>query len=392
MDTRSIYQDILGRIEKVIGKEQPRPVLLHAPYMNGNEQKYVAQTIQENWVSSAGAFVTRFEQDIARFCGVNHAVAVVNGTAALHASLYTLGIGRGDEVLVPSLTFVASANAIIHAGAIPHLVECDPRTLGLDVDLLDDHLSQVTKIEDGRLVNKNTGNTIKAIMPVHIFGVPADIDRIDALAQKYGLIVIQDATEALGSTYKGQSFFGYGACAALSFNGNKIITSGGGGAILTNDDALAKKLKHITTTSKQPHAFAFFHDEVGYNYRMPNINAALACAQLEQMPDFLRRKAILSQKYKQAFAGFEHGTYVEYDTDRGCNHWLNAIKLNKPDKESMFKGLEFLANNGIQARPLWTPMHRLPMYKNAPRMEDLSITEAMAESIINIPSSAFLAD
>ncbi len=390
MDADLFYKDILERIEQVVGKDQPRPVLLHAPFMNGNEQKYVAQTIEENWVSSAGAFVTRLEEDLARFCGVNHAVAVVNGTAALHASLYVLGIGQGDDVLVPSLTFVASANAIMHAGATPHLVECDPDTLGLDVDMLDQYLAKITTLESGKLINKDTGRTIKAIMPVHIFGAPADIDRIDALAKKYNLIMIQDSTEALGSTYKGETFFHYGACAALSFNGNKIITSGGGGAILTNDAELAQKLKHVTTTSKQAHAFAFFHDAVGYNYRMPNINAALACAQLEQMPDFLRRKKALSAKYKAAFSGFAHATYMEYDDSRGWNCWLNAIKIHKQDKDAMFKGLEFLAANGIQARPLWTPMHQLPMYAGAPRMQDLSVTEAMAASIINLPSSAFL--
>jgi len=384
-----VFEDILARTKSVLG-EPKELIALHAPFMNGNEQKYVAQTIEENWVSTAGAFVPRFEKELAAYCGVGHAVAVVNGTAALHASLYALGVGREDEVLVPSATFVASGNAIVHAGAIPHFIDCEGDTLGADADRLESYLKDIgTQGKDG-LINKKTGRRIKAFMPVHIFGVPADIDRLCAVAENFGLIVVQDATEALGATYKNRPLFHYGSCAAMSFNGNKIITSGGGGAILTDDAVLAQKLKHITTTAKKAHAYLFDHDEVGYNYRMPNINAALACAQLEQMDDFLKRKKKLAEKYQAAFADFAHGTFMTCDKNRVSNHWLNTVKLHQADRESLLAGMAFLNDNNIGARPLWTPLHQLPMYRSNPRMDDLSMTETLAASIVNLPSSAFL--
>jgi len=386
-----IYQDVLSRIQSVIGKHD-EPVALHAPFMNGNEQTYVAQTIAENWVSSAGAFVSRFEKEIAAYCGMDYAVAVVNGTAALHASLYALGVGAGDEVLVPSATFVASGNAISQAGAIPHFIECESNTIGVDPERLRSYLLDISIHEGKNLINTKTGRRIRAVLPVHVFGVPADIDRIAAVAEEFGLILIQDSTEALGSTYKNKSPFTYGSCATLSFNGNKIITSGAGGAILTNYEALAKRLKHITTTAKLPHKFAFFHDEPAFNYRMPNLNAALACAQLEQIGDFLQRKKNLAEKYKAAFEDFEFGSFMVSDETRQPNYWLNTVKLHQPDAAALYEGIGYLNDNGVHCRPLWTPLHMLPMYKACPRMDDLSVTETMAASVINIPSSAFLSD
>ncbi len=386
-----IYRDILDRVESVIGEGAKRPIQLHAPSLDGNEKKYVMETIDENWVSSAGTFVTQLEKNLAAYCGVKHAVAVVNGTAALHLSLYAHGIGNGDEVLVPSATFVASANSIAHAGATPHLVECEERTFGLDVEKLDRYLTEHATLKNGALTNKQTGKSIRAVMPVHIFGTPCDIDSLVGLAEKYNLLIIQDATESLGSTYKGKNFFNFGVCATLSFNGNKIITSGGGGAILTDNADLAERLRHLSTTAKRSHRYLFDHDEVGYNYRMPNINAALACAQLERMPEFLEKKKTLTEKYRKSFETFKHGRFVTYDNSRDWNCWLNTLKLNAPDPDFLYGALDYLNDNGIQARPLWTPLHRLPMYKNTPRMDDLSITENIAGSIINLPSSAFLA-
>lgn len=389
MADRALFEDILRRTEQVVGAAE-RPVQLHAPFMNGNEEKYVSQTIRENWVSTAGAFVGQFERDLAAYCGMAHAVAVVNGTAALHACLLVHGIGRGDEVLVPSATFVASGNAIAHAGATPHFIDCEEKTLGADPEKLRRHLGDIAVRDGSVLRNRRTGARIAALMPVHIFGVPCDIDTLQSIADEYGLIMIQDATEALGSSFKGASTFQYGACAALSFNGNKIITSGGGGAVLTNDPALAARLKHITTTAKKSHAFAFYHDEVGYNYRMPNINAALAYAQLEQMPDFLRRKKILADAYRAAFADLNSVDYVTCEDGRRPNYWLNTIRLKQPDRVALYEGIAMMNERGIQARPLWTPLHELPMYATAPRMADLSVTESTASAVINLPSSAFL--
>lgn len=383
-----IAQDILRRIYTVL-PDTGNMIQLHAPFMNGNEKEYVAKTIDDNWVSSAGAFITDFEKALAKYCGVKHAVAVTNGTVALHIALVACGIKPGEEVIVPSLTFVATANAVSHANAICHFVDCETKTLGVDPDKLRRHLSDICTVKDGKTINKKTGRAIAAIMPVHIFGVPADIDRICDVANEFKLQVIQDCAESLGSTFHGQSFFGLGRCACTSFNGNKIITAGGGGALLTDDDDLASLFKHLTTTAKRPHPYLFHHDMVGYNYRMPNLNAALVMAQLEQLPDFLVRKKKLAMAYQNAFADFQYGEFLTYDDRRQPNYWLNALRVDTSSQNDLEDMLKFLNNNNVQARPIWTPMHQLPMYKDFYR-GDLSVTEKTVMQIINLPSSAFL--
>jgi len=386
----AIAGDILARIDAVLPKGAKRPVALHEPRFDGHEKDYVVSTIEDNWVSSAGPFVTKFEENLAAFTGMKHAIAVSNGTVAIHAMLVACGVNAGDEVIIPSLTFVATANAVSHAHAHVHLVDCEETSLGIDAQKLRAHLAEVTEQKDGQCVNKDTGRRIAAIMPVHIFGLPCDLDAISAVADEFNLPVLQDAAEGLGSTYKGKSVFQYGRCAATSFNGNKIMTCGGGGAILTNDEVLGKRLKHLTNTAKVAHAYEFYHDAVGYNYRMPNINAALATAQLEQMPRYLKDKEVLRAKYADTFRSCNAARLLGAPENTVPNNWLNALVLADADPALRDTVLKYLNDNGIGARPIWVPMHRLPMYENAYRA-DLSVTEDMVARVINIPSSFFLA-
>ena len=260
-------------------------VPLHEPCFSGNESKYLQECIDSTFVSSVGKFVNRFEKEIADYTRAKYAVAVVNGTAALHVTLLLAGVESGDEVLVPALSFVATANAIRYCGAVPHFVDSEERTLGMDPEALRNYLQSSSEQRDGICVNRNTGCPIRAIIPVHIFGQPCDLDGLLAIASDFNLALIEDAAESLGSTYQGQNTGTFGLLGTLSFNGNKTITTGGGGAILTDDPKLAKRAKHLTTTAKLPHRWEYLHDEVGYNYRMPNLNAALGCAQLEQLPN-----------------------------------------------------------------------------------------------------------
>ncbi|SVD32697.1 uncharacterized protein METZ01_LOCUS385551, partial [marine metagenome] len=283
--------------------EQEGAVVLHEPRFEGNEWKYVKQCLDTGWVSSAGAFVTRFEEELASFCGVERAVAVVNGTAALHASLHLLGVEAGDEVLVPSLTFVATANAVAYLGAIPHFVDVEPSTLGMDAHRLHEYLEQATETTDRGCRNRRTGRRIRALIPMHTFGHPCDLDGLMAVCERFGLAMVEDAAESLGSYYRGQHTGTFGKLGILSFNGNKVITTGGGGAILTNEVALADRAKHLTSTAKRSHQWEFSHDEIGYNYRLPNLNAALGVGQLEHLPEFLRRKRNLASEYRSSFSG-----------------------------------------------------------------------------------------
>ena len=279
----------------------PSFVALHEPYFNGNEWKYVKECIDTGWVSSVGKFVDQFEKNLANYTGAKYAVATVNGTAALHICYLLAGVKSGDEVLVPALTFVATANALSYCNATPHFIDAEQKSLGIDVPLLDQYLEEITEEKNKVCINKLTGRPIRALCVMHTLGHPVDLDSIVALCEKYRLTLIEDAAEALGSYYKGTHVGHRGLAGALSFNGNKIITTGGGGAILLNDEKIAKLAKHITTTAKLPHPWLFEHDQVGYNYRLPNINAALGCAQLEQLPAFLNAKRMLAEKYQHLF-------------------------------------------------------------------------------------------
>jgi len=379
---------IVDAINDVLGAAE-RPVGLHEPKFTERESALVLDCVKSNWVSSAGEYVNQFERTTAQVVGVKHAIAIVNGTAALHAALVLEGVEPGDEVIVPAITFVATANAVSHAGAIPHLVDSTWETLGLDPVALDAHLGKVAVRQGGDLINRETGRRIKAVLPVHIFGHPVDMDGVLAVAEKYGLTVIEDATESLGSIYKGRACGSIGHSAVLSFNGNKIVTTGGGGMILTNDDAFAARVRHVTTTAKLKHAWAFNHDEVGFNYRMPNLNAALGCAQMERLAGMIDAKRRLAERYSAGFKDLRGATIFREVAGSQSNYWLNLLILDRDLAHLRDDLLAKLHQEGIQARPLWTPMHHLPMYEKSPR-SSLPVSEDMFARCINLPSSPFL--
>jgi perosamine synthetase len=381
-------QQIVEAVASVVGPHEGM-VPLHAPDLAGNAWDYVKQCIDTGWISSAGAFVSRFEQDVASYTGARHAVAVVNGTAALHIALLLAGVGRGDEVLMPSLTFVATANAASYCGATPHFVDVSQRTLGLDPQALQTRLDDIAERRDGAVVNRGTGNVIAAIVPMHTFGHPVDLDGVLAVAQRWGLPVVEDAAESLGSFYRGKHTGTFGKLGTLSFNGNKILSTGGGGMILTDDEALADRARHLTTTAKVPHAWDYVHDAVGYNYRMPNINAALGVAQLEQIDDRLASKRRLAQRYADAMSTVPGVTMATEPKDCRSNHWLNAIMLDENRAQQRDPLLAALNEAGLQSRPIWRPMHELPMCRQSPK-GDLEATVQLSQSVINVPSSAVL--
>lgn len=378
----------LAAIDAVVG-DAKRPVSLHEPRFGGREWAYVRETLDSGWVSSVGQFVDRFEKQLAERCGVSHAIATVNGTAALHASMLLVGVEAGDEVIVPALTFIATANAASYCGAIPHFCDSDPSTLGIDPSKLDRHLSACAEIAGGACRHRQTGRRIAAIVPMHTFGHPTDMDALVEIAARWRIAVVEDAAEALGSTYKGRHVGHHGAVATLSFNGNKPVTTGGGGAILTNDPEIARAAKHLTTTAKKPHQWAFLHDTVGFNYRLPNINAALGCAQLEQLDSFVEAKRRLAARYQAAFKDIPGATIFADGPDARSNYWLVAMMLEQPDLAIRDAFLSAAHARGLLCRPVWTPMHRLPMYRDCPRM-DLSAGEDLEARIVNLPSSMAL--
>ena len=382
-------QPVLDAVDAVLGS-QPRPVELHEPRFGERERQFVLDCIDTNWVSSAGQYVTRFEQMVAEATGARHAVAIVNGTAALHAALVLEGVQPNDEVLLPAITFVATANAVSHTGAIPHFVDSTWDSLGLDPAALDEHLAAVAVRGNGGWINKQTGRRLRAVVPVHIFGHPVDMVALGAVAAKYDLVVVEDATESLGSTLNGQGCGTFGHSAVLSFNGNKIVTTGGGGMILTNDDDHARHARHFTSTAKKSHAWAFDHDEVAYNYRLPNINAALGCGQMERLPAMVAAKRELAERYLQAFSQFSGARAYREPKGAQSNYWLNTLVLDRECAGERDRLLSALHGHGIKARPLWTPMHMLPMYRDCPRSQ-LDVAEEMFTRCINLPSSPFLA-
>lgn len=383
-------RELLDRIREVI---QPaiKAAAVHEPLFRGREKEYLADCVDTGFVSSVGPYVDRFEAMLAEITGVGRAVAVVNGTAALHICLLLCDVSRDDEVLIPSLTFVATANAVAYCGAVPHFVDVEERTLGVDAHRLEAYLGNVAVRDGGGCRNRETGRRIKALMPMHAFGIPADLDALQGVCSAFGLALIEDAAEALGTRYKGGHVGRHGRMSALSFNGNKIVTTGGGGAVLTDDDGLGRLAKHVTTTAKAPHRWAFNHDRIGYNYRMPNINAALGCAQLEQLPDFLARKRKLARAYRDVFSGTAGARIVEEPEFAESNCWLNVLLIENADSGLRDAVLDLGLAEGIALRPAWTPMHRLPMYAQCPRAP-LEVTESLELRLINLPSGAGLSD
>lgn len=356
---------------------------LHVPVLGQMEKDFLCTCVDSSFVSSVGAYVERFEHEVADFCGVRRAVATVNGTAALHVALLLVGVAPGELVLTQSLTFIATANAVRNCGAEPLFLDVSRDTLGLSPKALEEYLTTGCRREGERLVDVTTGRRVAACMPMHTFGHPAELPRLAVLCAQYGLPLVEDAAEALGSRRDGRHVGAAGCIATLSFNGNKLLTTGGGGMILTNDDALADRAKHLTTTAKIPHPWEYRHDEQGYNYRLPNVNAALGCAQMTRLPEVLVDKRRLAEEYAQAFArvGVE---FVQEPAGCASNYWLNAVLT--PGRMQRDALLVSAAAAGIQCRPAWTPIHRLPLYAACPR-RDLPVTEELADRLVNIPSS-----
>jgi perosamine synthetase len=380
-----LVDTILDTVRRVTG-ERNRFVPLHEPEFAGNELAYVTECIETGWVSSVGSFVDRFEVDLAAFTGARHAVVTVNGTAALHVALLLAGVRQGDEVLLPTLTFIATANATSYAGATPHFVDSEVETLAIDAGKLEARLSEIGELRDDGCYNIQTGARIAAIVVMHAFGHPAKLDELDKLARRWRIPLVEDAAESLGSTYKGRHTGNIGLVSALSFNGNKVLTTGGGGAILTNDPEIARRAKHLTTTARVADRWNFKHDEVGFNYRLPNLNAALGVAQLERLPDMLVRKRILAERYEAAFDKIDGAAFLREPPHTTSNYWLCTAILDHADNETLVEVLESLNGAGLMSRPVWTLMHRLPMYANTPRA-DVSCAENLAQRVINLPSS-----
>lgn len=356
---------------------------LHRPVFEGNERQYQVDCIDSNFVSSVGARVSEFEERIAAFTGSKYAVATVNGTAALHVALQLAGVHRGDEVLSQALTFIATCNALSYAGAQPVFIDVDRDTLGMSPKALRRWLSANATLRDGRVFNRTTGRRIAACVPMHTFGFPLRIAEIVAICDEYGIPVVEDAAESLGS-YVGDRHTGtFGKLATLSFNGNKVITTGGGGMIVTDDEALAKRAKHLTTTAKIPHPYEFVHDEVGYNYRLPNLNAALGCAQMERLKEMLSVKAEVAARY----AAFFEGTgirFVQPIEGATANWWLNAIVLDSEAERDAF--LKFTNEQGVMTRPIWRLMSKLEMFKHC-QHDGLENSQWLEARVVNLPSS-----
>lgn len=375
------WMQFADEVKKMYGKDF---IPLHEPTFNEKELEYVTDCVKTGWVSSVGAYVTKFEDELAKFVGVKRAVAVVNGTAALHIALKVAGVEANDEVLMPSLTFIATANAVSYCQAIPHFIDVHEDTLGMDPFKLETYLQEISEVRNGELYNKQTNRRIKALVPMHTFGHAVHLDELVSLAEKYHLVLVEDAAESLGTYYKEKHTGSFGKVNAMSFNGNKIITTGGGGAILTDDEAFADYAKHLTTTAKVPHKWEYVHDEIGYNYRMPNINAALGCAQLEKMDEFLLQKKQLTAKYEQLLEDIEDVRLFKQPANTESNYWLHTLILDESmNRDEM---LVFLNEQGVMSRPIWQPMHELVMFKKCPAME-LTMTDQLKQRIVNIPST-----
>ncbi|AMV71852.1 LegC family aminotransferase [Desulfuromonas carbonis] len=364
-------------------------ISLHEPRFAGEEWIYVKECLDTGWVSSVGKFVDRFEEDLAAYTGVKRAVAVVNGTAALHICLLLAGVEAGDEVLMPALTFIATANAVSYCAAVPHFIDSEEATLGVDPMKLAEYLAAVTEKRSDGCFNRLTGRRIRAIVPMHTFGHPVDLEPLLEVCQVFNITLIEDAAESLGSFYKDRHTGQWGLLSALSFNGNKTITTGGGGAILTNDEELGRLAKHITTTAKVPHRWEFNHDMIAYNYRMPNINAALGCAQLEQLPGFLKIKRELAEHYRQAFRDIHGIRFFTEPANSQSNYWLNTLLLDERYADRRDALLKITNDAGIMTRPAWTLMNKLPMFSACPKM-NLQVAESLVRRLVNIPSSVLL--
>ena len=382
----TLPDQIVNAIRSVVGFGS---VALHEPTFNGNEWVYLKECLDSNFVSSVGKFVDRFEDNLAKFTGAKYVVAVVNGTAALHIALKLAGVSQNDEVLAPALSFVATANAVTYCGAIPHFIDSEITTLGVDAKKLRKYLSETTEKRGNYCINKLNGRVIRALVPMHTFGHPVDIEGLLGIANDFNIALVEDAAESLGSYYYGRHTGTFGLMGVLSFNGNKTITTGGGGAILTSNKDLAAYAKHITTTAKVSHPWEYRHDEVGYNYRMPNLNAALGCAQLEQLSSLIASKRNLYEQYKSSFQGIQGVTLVREPNHCQSNYWLQTLLLDSEQANQRNSILSATNKFGLMTRPAWSLMHELSPFKNCPHM-DLQVANELSGRLINIPSSSRL--
>lgn len=382
----NFVNDVVAAIQNVVGAGQ---IALHEPNFDGNEWKYIKDCLDSNYVSSVGKYVDEFEQALVTYTGAKYAITVVNGTAALQIALKLAGVEQGDEVLIPALTFVATANAVSYLGAIPHFVDSEISTLGINTGKLREYLESNTELKAGACFNKESNRPIRALVPMHTFGHPSLLDEILLIGQEFNLAIVEDAAESLGSLYKGKHTGTFGKLGTLSFNGNKTITTGGGGAILTDNESLARRAKHITTTAKLPHKWEFDHDEIGFNFRMPNINAALGCAQIEKISDKIALKRRLFQNYKEAFSSISEVTLFEEPKNCHSNYWLQTIILNDQTEKFRDSILEETNLLGISTRPIWKLICDLGPYNNSPSM-NLDVARKLSRQIINLPSSPSL--
>ena len=356
---------------------------LHEPRFRGNEKAYLLDTIDSTFVSSVGAYVDEFERKMEDYTGATKAVAVVNGTSALQVALRLVGVSKGDEVITQALSFVATANAISYNNAIPVFLDVDLDTMGLSPDSVRNFLENYAELREDGSYNKSTGKRISACVPMHTFGFPVHLDELITLCNKWKIPVVEDAAESLGSYYKGRHTGTFGQVGCFSFNGNKTITCGGGGALVTNDLTLGTQAKYLTTTAKTPHPYEFFHDELGYNYRMPNLNAALACAQMEMLESFLADKRKLADEYGNFFKSIGVNFRTEIN-DTKANYWLMCVELNDKSERDHF--LQETNEQGIMTRPIWALTYRLPMYQHCYRDAQAN-AEFLEQHIVNIPSS-----
>jgi len=375
--------DICKAIRKVVGKGIQKT---HEPVVFGNEKKYLISTIKQNFFSAGGNFVIKFEDKIKKITKAKYAIAVVNCTEAIHITLKACGIKRGDEILVPSLTFVGTVNPISYLGATPHFIESSLDNFGIDCEKLEKYLFKIAVKKNNKLINKITKKIIKAIIPVHVFGHPCKIDHLKKIAKKYNLIIIEDAAAAMGSFYKNKHLGTFGIAGCISFNGNKIATAGGGGVVITNNKTLAKKIHHLTTTSKKKHKWEYIHDEIGYNHRMSNLNAALGLAQLENLNKFLKFKRKLYSKYHQVFKSFKKGRIFKEPKNSKSNYWLQTLILDKKYSHLRNKILKETNKNYIFTRPAWKLISESIPYKKNQKMP-LPVAKEIYNRVINLPSS-----
>jgi perosamine synthetase len=379
-----MFENVINFIQETYKTKEFIP--LHEPKFIGNEKQYLNECIDSTFVSSVGKFVDEFEQKISDYTGAKYAIATSNGTSALHISLLLANVEQNDEVITQPLTFVATCNAISYCGAQPIFIDVDIDTMGLSPSVLKDFFENNTSVKNQQCVNNKTRKVIKACVPMHTFGHPCRIDEIKEICDKYHVFLIEDAAESVGSIYKGGHTGTFGQVGVMSFNGNKIITAGGGGCIITNDKTLAEKAKYLTTTAKVPHKWGFYHDMIGYNYRMPNLNAALLVAQLEKLDTFLDSKRELADVYNEFFNS-TGCKFVTESADCKSNYWLNSIILQ--DKQQRDEFLDETNSSGIMTRPIWTLMNKLPMFEYA-QCSDLTNSEWLEDRVVNIPSSVIL--